>query len=97
MRIISKRTLVQFYDAHPEAEQSLKRWYKLAKMADWKTPTDVKTDIGNASIIGNNRIVFNISGNKYRLIAAANYKHRMLYIRFIGTHKEYDKINAEII
>ncbi len=75
----------------------MKAWYKEAKAADWKTPHDVKVMYANASVIGDGRIVFNISGNNYRLIVKFNYPYRVGYIRFIGTHAEYDRINAEAI
>jgi mRNA interferase HigB len=68
-----------------------------AKRADWATPRDIKRQFGNASIIGNNRVVFNIAGNKYRLIVQFNYAYRVGYVRFVGTHKQYDRVNAEEI
>jgi len=72
-------------------------WYDTAKKAEWSRPGDVKRQFRNASIIGGNRVVFNIAGNKYRLVVKFNYPYRLGYIRFIGTHRQYDQIDAEII
>lgn len=99
MRIISRKTLRDFWEqpSHADAEQPLKSWFKIASEADWATPADIKGQFGNASFIGNNRVVFNIGGNKYRLIVAVNYPYRIMYVRFVGTHKQYDAIDAEEI
>lgn len=95
MRIIKKGTLRDFWESHQDAEEPLKAWYREAKAANWKTPHDVKAMYGNASVVSDNRIVFNIAGNKYRLVVKFNYPYRVGYIRFIGTHAEYDKIDVE--
>jgi len=97
MRIISRSTLKAFWEnaKYRDSEQPLKEWYREASKANWSTPNEVKEQFGNVSIIGNQRLVFNIAGNKYRLVVAAKYKFRCLYVCFIGTHKQYDKINAE--
>lgn len=95
MRIISKRMLREFWGIHRDTEQPLKSWHAEAKAATWEKPADVKAQYGHASIIGDNRVVFNICGNKYRLITKIHYNRSLIYIRFIGTHEEYDKINAE--
>ncbi len=97
MRIIALRTLREFWQKHPDAEQSLRTWYDKAKRATWTTPTDVKTAYGNASILANNRVVFNIKGNDYRLVVAMDYSYGVIYIRFIGTHRAYDAIDATTI
>ena len=97
MRIITKGTLRDFWEQHPSAALPLQVWYKETKEADWQMPNHVKAQHGNASIVGNNRIVFNIKGNDFRLIAAINYAAGIVYIRFIGTHKEYDRIDAATI
>lgn len=99
MRIISRKILRDFWEipAHKDAEQPLKSWFKIASEADWATPAEIKTQFGNASFIGKNRVVFNIAGNKYRLVVAVNYPYRIIYIRFVGTHKKYDTINVEEI
>lgn len=75
----------------------MRSWYLIAKSADWTTPHDVKVQFGNASIIGDSRVVFNIAGNKYRLIVKFNYSYKIGYIRFVGTHRQYDEIDADTI
>jgi len=96
-RIIAKKTLRDFWEMHKDCEQYLKTWYDTAKNADWKSPSDIKNTYSSASIIADNRVVFNIKGNNYRLIVKFNYERQWAYIRFIGTHADYDKINAETI
>ena len=97
MRIIKLSDLKDFWEQHSDAEQSLKAWYAEAKAADWKEPSDIKSHYRTASILKDSRVVFNISGNKYRLVVKINYRFSVIYIRFIGTHKEYDAIDAEAI
>jgi mRNA interferase HigB len=97
MRIIARKTLKDYWAKHKIAEISLRGWFTVTRAAQWKDPTDVKADYKSASFLANNRVVFNIKGNKYRLITAVNYKLGIIYIRFIGTHAEYDKINADTI
>lgn len=94
MRIISRKALRTFWEKHPDAQQPLQAWYHDVKRADWRSPGDIKAVYRNASIVGKNRVVFNIKGNKYRLVAAVQYDFRIVFIRFIGTHKEYDAIEA---
>lgn len=97
VHVISKKTLVDYYNKHKEIKSQLEAWYHEAKNAEWKNPQEIKEKYGSASIIGDKRVVFNIKGNKYRLVTMINYQMKIVYIRFIGTHKEYDKINAEEI
>lgn len=98
MRVISIKTIKYFWEKkHRDSEQSLKSWYHEVVNERWKKPNDVKKKYGNASILNNNRIVFNINGNKYRLVVSIKYEFELVYIRFIGTHEEYNNINAEII
>ena len=97
MRIIAVKTLKDFWDKKPESEVALKTWYKEAESASWQSPQDIKEKYRSCSILNDNRVVFNICGNKFRLIVKINYKFSIVYIRFVGTHKEYDKINAEEI
>lgn len=97
MRIIAKKTLREFWGRFPDAEQPLKAWYAEAKHADWQTPNDVKAKYASASILKGSRVVFNICGNKYRLVVKINYPHRIIYVRFVGTHEEYDGIDAETV
>jgi len=95
VRIIAISTLRQFWAIHADAEEPIKACYQEARSADWATPHQVKAMYRNASILEDSRIVFNIAGNKYRLIVKFNYPFRIGYVRFIGTHAEYDRINAE--
>ena len=97
MRIITKAPLREFWEKHPAAVLPLQVWYKDTSGQTWKMPNDVKAYYGNASIVGNSRVVFNIKGNDFRLVVAINYIASAVYIRFIGTHAEYDKINAATI
>ena len=97
MRIIARRTLRAYWHQHTNAEQPLRAWYAEAKPADWKSPADIKARYASASIIANNRVVFNMGGNKYRLVVAIRYDLGIIYIRFVGTHAEYDKIDAATI
>ncbi|MFA6376958.1 MAG: type II toxin-antitoxin system HigB family toxin [Candidatus Paceibacterota bacterium] len=99
MRIISVKTIKDFWenDKYRDSEQPLKSWYHEAKQAKWKSPNEIKSKYRSASILNNNRAVFNIKGNRYRLVVAVNYHFQIIFIRFIGTHKEYDKINAQNI
>ncbi|MGE4456929.1 MAG: type II toxin-antitoxin system HigB family toxin [Arcobacteraceae bacterium] len=96
MRVISKKTLKDFYELsmYKDAKESLEAWHKEAVKANWQNPNDIKQHYRHASIVGNNRVVFNIHGNKYRLIVKINYHAQVAYIRFVGTHEQYDKINA---
>jgi mRNA interferase HigB len=94
MRIISRRALREFWEHHPDARQALQAWYADAKRAVWKRPVDIKEVYRNASIVAHNRVVFNIKGNRYRLVVAVNYDYGIIYIRFVGTHKEYGRIDA---
>lgn len=97
MRIIARRTLREFWEVHPDAEQPLKAWFVEASKSQWQSPNDIKQTYRNASIVGNNRVVFNIKGNDYRLIVHVRYDIGIVFIRFIGTHREYDKVDASII
>ena len=94
MRIFSYSTLREFWQIHTDAEEPLRAWYRIARNADWRSPADVRARYADASIIADNRVVFNIKGNAYRLVVRIIYSHRRIYIRFIGTHAEYDRINA---
>ena len=95
MRIIAKKPLRAFWERHTDAEQVLKAWYHDAKQANWKSPHDIRQTYATASILPNNRVVFNVRGNHYRLVVAINYDFGIVYIRFIGTHNEYNAVNAE--
>jgi mRNA interferase HigB len=97
MRIIAKTALRNFWVRHSDAEMPLRAWYSEAKGAEWKVPSDIKAKYRSASILSGNRVVFNVGGNKYRLVVKINYPFHVIYIRFIGTHREYDHIDAETI
>ena len=96
-RIFSKSILREYWENHSDSEQYLKTWYDTAMNADWKTPGDVKKTYANASILKGSRIVFNIKGNSYRLVAKFNFEKQWIFIRFIGTHDEYDRIDENTI
>ena len=95
MRIIARSTLVEFWKLHPESEQGLKSWYHEAWHATWKTPQDIKARYQSASILKHSRVVFNIAGNKFRLLCEVVYRIGVVYVKFVGTHKQYDGIDAE--
>jgi mRNA interferase HigB len=98
VRVIAKRTLVQYWESgHGDAEQPLKAWHALVKAASWNHPKEIKAKFSSASFLANNRVVFNFGGNKYRLVVKVEYEFQAVYIRFIGSHVEYDKIDASTI
>ena len=97
MRIIAKKTLREFWKRHPDAERPLLAWYREVKKEDWEIPASIKEKYRNASIIGGNRAVFDIKGNNYRLVTEIDYAHRLVRIRFIGTHNQYAGIDAKRI
>ncbi len=97
MRIIARRTLREFWEVHPDAEEPLRTWYTYVRQADWYTPSDVKRMFRTASFVGNDRVVFNIKGNRYRLVVVVVYRHHAVYIRFIGTHREYNDIDVATV
>ena len=97
MRVIAVSTLRAFWALHPDAEQPLKAWYEEATNASWTQPADIKAQYRSASVLKNRRVVFNIKGNDYRLIVAIAYKLQIVYVKFVGTHKEYVGVDAETI
>ncbi|WP_273392133.1 type II toxin-antitoxin system HigB family toxin [Actinobacillus porcinus] len=97
MRIISTAKIIEYYNKHPDAEQPLKAWVAEVRKANWQDTHDIKAQYASASFLSNRRVVFNIKGNDHRLIVAVAYKLGAVYIKFIGTHAEYDKINAETV
>lgn len=100
MRVIALSTLKAFWAATPayrDAEAPTLAWYREVLKADWERPSQIKEQFGNASVLKDGRVVFNIAGNKYRLVVWINYPYRVVYIRFIGTHKQYDAIDAQTI
>lgn len=100
MRVIALSTLKDFWENNPQhqdAKEPILAWYHHTFKADWATPADLKRDFASASILKDGRVVFNLAGNKYRLVIWINYSYRVVYIRFIGTHKQYDRVDAQTI
>ena len=97
MRVIAISNLRAFWARHPDAEQPLKAWYAETTNASWNQPADIKEQYRSASVPKNRRVVFNIKGNHYRLIVAVAYKLQIVYVKFVGTHKEYDAMDAETV
>lgn len=99
MRVIAKRSLVRFWEqpGHGDARAPLESWHELVLKAEWPTPQSVKEQVGTASICANNRVVFNIGGNKYRLVAEVQYRAGIVWVKFVGTHQRYDQIDVETI
>ena len=97
MRVIAKKILRDFWEKHEDCEQQLKSWFRETQKAEWQNPNQIKSEYPSASILNENRVVFNIKGNKYRLIIKLSYDYQMVWIRFLGTHTDYDKINANTI
>ncbi len=95
MRIIAKSTLRAFWMSQPDAEEPLLAWYREVEKEDWNLPAQVKENYRSASIMKGSRVVFNIKGNDYRLVVKINYPYRVVYVRFVGTHVEYDAIDVE--
>lgn len=97
MHVISRKRLREFWDIHPSAEAPLVEWYRHMEKANYPTPHDLKTHIPKVSILKCGRVVFNIGGNKYRLVVSIDYERQIVLVRFVGTHGEYDKIDAETV
>jgi mRNA interferase HigB len=97
MRVIARKPLVQFWCEHPDAKAGLEAWYHEARAAAWRSSSDIKSRYRSASIINSRRVVFNICGIKFRLVVDINYRAGLVYIRFVGTHLEYDQIDVESI
>ncbi len=97
MRVISKAILVEFWRKHPASKQALQTWFEDASHSQWKTPQGIKLRYASASFVGANRVVFNIKGNDYRLVVAVAYRFEALYIKFVGTHAQYDAIDAATV
>jgi mRNA interferase HigB len=97
MRIIAKRTLREFWEKHADTEQPLSAWYQDCQRATWSSPQEIKQQYRNASIVNAERVVFNIKGNNYRLIVAIKYTLKIVFVKFVGTHKEYELVDAATI
>jgi mRNA interferase HigB len=97
MQIIAKRTIRHFWERHPQAETPLRLWYAQVSRASWSGPADIRAMFASADFVADNRVIFNIGGNKYRLVARIAYTHGRVLIKFIGTHAEYDDIEPETV
>lgn len=97
MRVLSRATLRDFWADHPDSEEPLTTWFALAQRSDWTKPEDVRDTVRTADILPDNRVVFNILNNRYRVVVKIHYNTRTVYIRFVGTHTQYDHINATTI
>jgi mRNA interferase HigB len=97
MRVISRKKLVEFWEDHPEAKKALQTWLSIAKAARWKNPADVRTADPKASIIANDRVVFDVLGGRYRLVVAIHYSPGIVFIRFVGTHAAYSRVDASSV
>ena len=97
MRVIAVSTLRTYWDRHPDAEQPLKAWLQEASSAEWRQPSDIKAHYRSASVLKNRRVVFNIKGNDYRLVVAIAYQLQIVFVKFIGTHADYDLIDADTV
>jgi len=97
MRVISRKWLNELARRHPDAKPGLDAWFHEAENADWASPAQLKDQYATASVLKNGRVVLNIGGNKYRLVVRINYAYRVVYVRFAGTHREYDQIDAQEI
>jgi mRNA interferase HigB len=98
MRIVARRTLREFWERHPQAEGPLKAWFGRVQKADWRTPADIKASFGSSvDFVADNRVIFDIAGNKYRLVVHLIYDHGRVLIKFVDTHAQYDRIDPETV
>jgi len=97
VQIVALKTLRQFWAEHPEAERLMRAWYATARKATWASPADVRKTFNSADFIADNRVIFDIGGNRYRLIARISYPYKVILIKFVGTHKDYDQIDPETV
>lgn len=97
MRIISRKALREFWDVHLDAEPHLREWLQAVQPVSWRTPQEIREQFPRASFVGSNRVIFNIRGNRYRLVVAISYAYGIIYVRFVGSHAEYDRIDVETV
>lgn len=97
MQVIARRTLRTFWEIHPQAKAPMSAWYAVVAKAEWNGPADIRTQFGSADFVGDNRVIFNVAGNKYRIVVHVAYRFKRVLIKFVGTHKEYDQIHPETI
>jgi len=97
MQIIARRTLREFWERHPQAEVPLRAWYASVSQAEWAGPADIRASFGSADFVADNRVIFDIGGNKFRLVVRVSYSHGRVLVKFVGTHAAYDRIDPEIV
>lgn len=97
MNVVAKKTLQAFWTIHPQAQGPLISWYAHTSKAEWRTPQDIKDDFRSVDFVGDNRVIFDVGGDNYRLVARISYTYKQVLVKFVGTHKEYDEINPETI
>ena len=97
MQIVSRKRLVAFWEKHPQAETPLRNWFSIAQRATWTTPQEIKNAFGSVDFVGDNRLIFNVGGNKYRLVVHVSYTYKAILIKFVGTQEEYDDIDPETV
>jgi mRNA interferase HigB len=97
VNVVALRTLQAFWTLHPQAQAPLSQWYDVAKQAEWRTPQDIREDFNTVDFVSDNRVIFDIGGNKYRLVARIAYKYKQLLVKFVGTHSEYDRIDPNTV
>lgn len=97
MNVVSRPKLLAFWTRHPAAKASLSAWYVVARKAEWRSPQDVKNDFGSADFVADNRVIFNVGGNNYRVVVRISYRYKQVLIKFVGTHTEYDEIDPATI
>ena len=93
MNVVARRTLVEFWTRHPRATGPLSAWYYIARAAEWRTPQEVRDDFNTVDFVGDNRVIFDIGGNNYRLVVRISYPFKQVLVKFVGTHAEYDRID----
>lgn len=97
MKIVARKLLGDFWARYPDAKGPLTAWFHTVRQAEWDGPADIRAQFGSADFVGDNRVIFNIGGNKYRLVVHVYYPHRIVRTKFVGTHRQYDRINPETI
>lgn len=93
MNVVARRTLVEFWTRHPRAKGPLSAWYEIARGAQWRTPQDVRNDFNTVDFVGDNRAIFDVGGNNYRLVVRISYPFKQVLVKFVGTHRDYDRID----
>ena len=97
MNVVSRQTLVAFWTKHPQSKGVLSQWFSAARRAEWKTPQDIRAEYNSADFLGDNRVVFDLGGNNYRVVVRVSYRFKQVLIKFVGAHAEYDRIDASKI